>query len=82
MIQQKIQVLEVSEPWAKAKLVDGAIVEMRAIFVEVFQVLNDDGTPMYVNNDGKTLAYGVNHQVVVSVTSPSNLILSSVRKIN
>lgn len=69
MIQQKINVIEVNEPWGTAKLVDGAIVQMRAIYVEVFQCLNDDGTPMFTP-DGITHLYGVNHQIVLSVTSP------------
>ena len=71
-IQQKVKVLEVSEPWGKAKLADGAIVEMRTIFVEVFQCLNDDGTPM-LSNDGVTLLYSVNTQVVLCVTNPPTI---------
>ena len=70
MIQRRVKVTSVDEPWSTAKLADGTTVSMRAIFVEVFQVLNDDGSPMYVNNDSQTLAYGVNHQIVLSVTNP------------
>lgn len=69
MIQQKVKVIEVNEPWATAKLIDGAIVEIRPIFIEVFQCLNDDGTPQY-SSDGTTIMYGVNHQIVISVTNP------------
>lgn len=71
MIQQKVKVISTEEPWGKAVLADGTIVSMRAIFVEVFQVLNDDGSPIYVNNDGQTLAYGVNNHIVLSVTNPT-----------
>ncbi len=46
MIQQKVKVMSVDEPWATAKLIDGTVVQMRAFFIEVFQCLNDDGTPM------------------------------------
>lgn len=82
MIQQKVKVISTEEPWGMAKLADGTIVSMRAIFVEVFQVLNDDGSPVYVNNDSKTLAYGVNHQIVLSVTNPVTVALPVNKKAN
>lgn len=62
---QPMQIVSVSEPWSEAKLIDGTIIKMKIVFVDVGIVIDDDGK-VIVDANGEA-KFAIGNQVITAV---------------